>query len=31
MFVKSQNAAVGFVMSVPMEQLTTHWMDFHEV
>jgi len=30
-FVKFQKAALVYVMSVPIEQLGSHWTDFHEV
>jgi hypothetical protein len=31
MLVEFQKAAVGFVMSVRLGQLGSHWTDFHEV
>jgi len=31
MFAKLQKATIGFVMSVSMEQLDSHWTDFHEI
>jgi len=30
-FAKLQKATISFVMSVRMEQLGSHWTDFHEV
>jgi hypothetical protein len=30
-FVKFQKAVLVFVMSVPMEQLCSHWTDFHKI
>ena len=31
MFAELQKATVIFVMYFCMEQLSTHWMDFHEI
>jgi hypothetical protein len=30
-FTKLRKATFSFVMSVPMEQLGSHWTDFHEI
>jgi len=30
-FAKLRKATIRFVMSVRMEQLCSHWMDFHEI
>jgi len=30
-FAKLRKATISFVMSVRMEQLGSHWTDFHEI
>jgi hypothetical protein len=30
-FAQLQKALIGFIMSVHMEQLGSHWMDFEEI